>query len=118
MKKLFLFVLLMIPMMLLGQEVVAESGATDLPAWVASLVTFVMGIPKVGPVIVAVIKWLAVGSAILTAISACLQAVGTALVAVGNVAGAQGFVDKVKAISDKILPWLKYFSMFNVQKAK
>lgn len=118
----FLFVVcLLMPMMLFAQEAVqavAESAPFVMPEWAISLVQFLSNVPYVGPVIVFILKWGAVLAAVLTAISAFIQGICAILIATGSFVGAQKFSDKVKAISDKILPWFKYISMFNVQKKK
>ena len=108
--------LLALPMVGVAQEV-AEV-APLLPDWVGSIVVFLMGIPKVGPVIVFIIKWGSIVAAFLTIISGAIQGACAILAGSANMAGATKFAEKVKAISNKILPWFKYFSTFNVQKKK
>jgi hypothetical protein len=109
----FLFVLLIIPAICFGAVEPVE-----LPEWVAAAVNFMTNVPYVGPVLVVVLKWASIISAIATALSLFVQAIFAALIGVGNFVGLEDEAEKFKSLSDKILPWLKYFSMFNVQKRK
>jgi hypothetical protein len=83
---------------------------------VGGVLDFLSGIPKVGPILVQVIKYAGAAAGILTALSLFVQGVLAALSGVLNVAKFQGLADKLKKFSDFIVPKLKYFSMFNVQK--
>jgi len=87
-----------------------------LPEWVGQIVVFLTNIPTVGPILVVILKWLAIITSVLTVVSAALQGVAAALVASGEFVGAKKFAAFVAKWSSKILPFLKFFSAFNVKK--
>lgn len=114
--KLFLMVALwLVPMLAFAQEAPAE-----VPDWLQSavlaLVGMLNGIPAVGHVLSIVFQVLGIASAIATALSVCAQVILTSLSVVSGWAGLEGVALKIKAIQDKVLPWLKWLSIFNVQK--
>lgn len=88
----------------------------ELPSWVGDIVEFLKTIPYVGPVIVQILKWVGIVTAIFTALAAFLQTLCVVLIGSANLSGLQKFADVILRINEKVLPWLKYFSMFNVQK--
>lgn len=97
---------------------VVTAPADEIPAWIGPTVMWLQSVPTVGPILVEVLKWLGVLSAVLTALSALMMALSKALVGVAGMAGFTGFAEKAQAFFDKILKYTKYFSMFNVQKPK
>lgn len=96
----------------------AEAPADDveIPSWVAPIVTWLQTVPTVGPILIEVLKWLGIVAAVLTALATLMQALAAAFVGVAKMAGFVEFANKAKAFLDKILAYVKYFSMFNVQK--
>ncbi len=84
--------------------------------WVAGVLAFLQTIPTVGPIIVIVAKVLGATSAFLTLASVFVQGVLAIPEVAARYAGAPDAAAKVKNFSDKVLGYLKYFSMFNVQK--
>lgn len=86
------------------------------PAWLEGVINFVRALPYVGPVVVEILKWMGVISAVMTAISVCTITVLKIPQVIAKWAGASKLADQIQAISDKVLPYLKYLSMFNVQK--
>lgn len=96
--------------------------AQDLPAealppeWLGGVLVWLQSVPKVGPIIVQILKWTSVIVTVFTALSVAAQAI-LKIPEIGlRIAGASELADKIKKVSDKILPWLKYLSAFNVQK--
>ena len=114
MKKLLFLILCFLSFPLLA-EVVAENAAV-LPEWVGQIVIFLTGIPTIGPILVLVIKWVAIITAVLTVVSATVQSLSTILVASGHFLGLKKFADFIAKWSGKLLPYLKWFSAFNVKK--
>lgn len=108
---LFVFLLGIFPALVIGQEV--SDPTSILPIWVDSVMVFLMGIPKVGPIVVWVVKGLGFVAVTLSSIVVLIQAICGALVTFFNFTGATGFANKVTAFADKILPWIKRFSMHN-----
>lgn len=111
-KWLGLFLLLMAPMVALA-DVPADLAP---PSWLVGVLMFLQSIPAVGGIIVKVAMWAGVVASVMTALSLGVQGVLMALSGVAGMAGLSALADKIKALSDAVLPWLKYLSMFNVQK--
>lgn len=86
------------------------------PEWIGAILMWVKTIPSVGPVIVQIISWVAVLGTVFTVLSAAIQSILVIPEIAARVSGATEFADKIKKFSEKILPWFKYFSSFNVQK--
>lgn len=116
---LFVFALFAIMMPLLGmaQEVVAAVPAGP-PAWFGDVMAFIVSIPKVGPIAEQVIIWIGVGATVFTSLSVFVQVILGIPQIVAKWSGAHDFAEKVKKFSEKVLPYLQYFSVFNVQKKK
>lgn len=118
-----LFVLLALaafPLLAFGADAVSPIPPVPGMDWLTAAVQTVLGIvnaiPGVGPVITAVFMVAGLVSGVMTALSICVQAVLAVPEIAARWKGAHAFADKVKALSDKILPWLRYLSMFNVPK--
>lgn len=101
----------------------ADGDVAQAPEWLGAILTFVAGVPYVGPVIVEVMKWLGVIASVMTALSLGVQGVLMALAGLASLSGKltgleslKSAAEKIKEWSDKILPWLRYVSVFNVQK--
>jgi hypothetical protein len=108
--------LLMLATPAFAQEVAQV--ATEAPVWLADLLQFIAGIPKVGPIAVEVFKWLGVIASVFTALSVCLTVVLKIPEVAAKWAGAPELAEKIAKLNEKIQPWLKYLSVFNVQKPK
>ena len=96
----------------------ADVPVNEAPAWLLEFLTYIATIPKVGPILVEVAKWLGVLASVFTALSISITAILKIPEIVARWSGASDFADKLKAFHDKIQPWLKYLSIFNVQKKK
>lgn len=94
----------------------AEAPVNEAPVWLLEFLTYISTIPKVGPVLVEVAKWLGVLASVFTALSLTLTVILKIPEITARWAGASEIADKIKALHDKIQPWLKYLSIFNVQK--
>jgi hypothetical protein len=94
----------------------AVAAVTAPPEWLGSILVFFQSLPYVGPVLVAVLKWMGVITTLFTALSIAVQAILTIPELVAKWAGAQKAADQIKKYSDIVLPYLKYLSIFNVQK--
>ena len=109
MKYLYL-ILIFLPMALLAQAVADNSIAPN--DWISNGINVVLGIlnsiPAVGQYMVEAIKILVIVSAVLTVVSAALMA----LAKIFNWSG----LNAVESWILKILPYVQYASMFNVQK--
>jgi hypothetical protein len=88
------------------------------PEWIGGLLVWLKSVPTVGPIIVEVLKWVSVVVTVLTVLSTCIQAI-LKIPEIGlRISGATKLADSIKKVSDKIMPWLKYFSAYNVQAVK
>lgn len=86
----------------------------EVPSWVAGVMIFIQQIPYVGPIVLEVVKWLGLVAGILTAISAFLIALQKVFSAMEKVAFIGAAFAKAVEFIEKILPYVKYLSMFNV----
>jgi len=84
--------------------------------WVSMVMQFLMSVPHVGPVLVKAIEILAAVSVVMTSIAAAFSMFVKMSAGMAKLAGAQAFADKILAMSEKPLYWLKYLSMFNAKK--
>lgn len=86
------------------------------PAWFMPVVNLVVGLPYVGPYLLVAIKYLGLLASVLTILSATVQALLILPEVAARFMGAPKLADQIKSVSDVVLPYLKYFSMYNVQK--
>lgn len=119
----------------------ASDGATDLaapPAWIMEVLQFLAALPfeiggvKVGVMIVTALNWVATIGAVATALSVAVSGIMLTLSGVLKVpqliavwsgadelaAKLENLSVKIQELNVKIQPWLKYISIFNVQKPK
>lgn len=89
---------------------------TNPPEWLVGLPVVGKFVPKVLSVILTVFKWTGFVGAVMTALSVCVQSILKLPEIAARWAGAAAVADKIASVSQKIMPWLKYFSIFNVQK--
>lgn len=95
----------------------AETGdpAVDYP-WLAGLLAVLQSVPAVGKVLGVLVSVLMVVSSLMTVLGAALDGIAKALSGVLNMVGLQGAADKIIALHAKLAPWVKFLSMYNVQK--
>lgn len=114
--------LLIVALALCGTQLALADGSVMVPTaaappeWLGAVLQFVSSLPYAGPVIVALIKWAGLVAGIMTALSVFAQAVLAVPELVARWAGANEAAEKIRKISDVVLPWLKWLSVFNVQK--
>jgi len=118
MKRFFLLVLVLCPVILFAEAVApgSSASATQLPAWFSPIMDMVTALPVAGPFLVSVLKYASIVSAVFTALTTFLLGLAAALVGVSNAAGLTSFANKVQSIRNGVFPWLAYLSMYNVQK--
>lgn len=113
MKKIIPFVIL-IPA--LAYAVDSQAAVLAPPDWLSTALILVQSIPVVGVMLAKIFMWSGVVSSIMTAVSIGVQGVLSALASGAGLVGLADVSAKIKSVSDIMLPWLKYLSMFNVQK--
>lgn len=84
--------------------------------WIGAAVAFLQNMPAVGQYLAAIFSIIALISAVMTFISVAVHGVLTAPAVLARWAGASSIAAKIDAVTAKVLPWLQYLSMFNVQK--
>lgn len=118
--KRFLFALMFLfPVMVLAQAASPAPGAVAVyvpPSWLTDILTWVQGLPKVGPIVLAVLTLLGMVCTLMTLLSTFLLSVKASIQGVAKLAGAVAVIDKVEAVYQKIAPYVQYLSMYNVQK--
>ena len=80
------------------------------------LVQYLSSLPGVGPILGKLFEIVALVGAVMTYLSVAAIGLLKLPELAARFAGLQGMADKLQAISDKVLPWLKWLSLFNVQK--
>jgi len=104
--------------MLLSFSAFAQTAPIDGFEWIPSVLGMLKAIPAVGKYLVYVFEFAAVASASLTALAVFLKSVLAIPQLAAKWAGATELAEKIKSFEEKVLPWIQYFSMFNVQKKK
>ena len=124
MKKWLLLVLLCVPAVLFAAD------NPEIPAWVGMIIEYLKTIPKVGPILVTVIKFIAIGAGLATSLvifvrstvaSLVLLLKGSSMLLVWAkaplLAGKiEALMLKINPIIDKIIYYLEFFSVFNAKK--
>jgi hypothetical protein len=87
-----------------------------IPDWLRMIVTFVIGFPYVGPIVVEVLKWVGVIAAVMTGISSTVAAVLVALQKIGKATGFEAFAAWVQKMYDTVWPYIAWLSIYNVQR--
>jgi hypothetical protein len=112
MKKTLVLAVLLAPIAVLAQEVAPP------PEWALSMFQWLVEIPYVGPALGWFVKVAGFIAAVLTLLSAFLVGLAESFKKVTSWMGMQKAADLVDEWTKKILPFLQYLSMFNVQKKK
>jgi hypothetical protein len=113
MKQVIFIITLFFGFMVFAQEAVIPGA--DIPSWIAPIIVFLASLPKVGPILVSVLKYMSIISVVLTAMSSVLIAIQKVLEqlhAVKQLTMVQSLIDGIK----KIVPWVAYLSMLNVSR--
>ena len=121
MKKHFsiLFAFVLACMFILIPSALADDMAIVAPAgfeWIGPIINFILAIPKVGPILGTVFQVVSAVAGVMTFVSVAVVGILGIPEIAARFAGAPDLANKIKAFSDKVLPFLKYFSIFNVQK--
>lgn len=108
----------LLPLLILVPSLAFAADAADIlpPDVIVQLILFLQSVPYVGPVLVMILKWVAIIAPVMTALSVCVQAVLAVPEVVARYHGAHDLADKVKYWSDKIVYWLSYLSIRNAKK--
>lgn len=116
MKKFFmLLTILMVPCLALAQAATPPAAYAP-PQWLTDVLTWVQGIPKVGPIVIMVLTGLSVVATLMTLLSTFLVSVKASIQGVAKLSGAVTVIDTVESIYQKIAPYVMFLSMYNVQK--
>lgn len=107
-----------------ANEVVAESTAIVAsvpveaapPAWLSDFVVWVYSIPKVGPIVAEIGKWLGVLATLFTTLSIAVTAVLKILEVATAKAGFKNAAEKVAKFNDAVQPYIKWLSILNPKK--
>jgi hypothetical protein len=94
----------------------APEAASPYPAWLAPVIVQAEAMPSIGASVQTCMAWAGAISGIATGFSVFLMVLFGSLAGVTHAAGFTAFSTKVQAWEAKVMPWVKYWSMFNVQK--
>nr|AMP48114.1 hypothetical protein [uncultured bacterium]AMP48138.1 hypothetical protein [uncultured bacterium] len=112
-KVMLAMMLMMIATLAFGQDVPVEAMP---PEWIGPIIIWLKSIPTVGPVLVEVLKWISVLATVFTVLATAVSAVLKIPEIAARLSGAEKLADSIKKIHDKVMPWLKYLSVYNQQK--
>lgn len=112
MKRLLFILVLIFPIMLLAQEV----NPFEPPQWLKESMLFISSLPHVGPIFLKVMMWLGVTASILTVLATSFIAISKSLQKVLKLMKLEAWALKVEAFYLLVGPYLKFLSMYNVQK--
>jgi hypothetical protein len=113
--KSLLSLLLIFPVLAFADDVVPNVLPPDI---IVQLLVFLQSVPYIGPVLVMILKAIAIITPVMTALSICAEAVLSVPEVMARFQGAHDLADKIKYWSDKIIYWLSYLSIRNAQKPK
>lgn len=116
-KKLMLFSMLFVPCLAFAQAAGAPAPVA-IPSWIVDVLTWLQAVPKIGPIVVAVVSVLGIVASVMTVLSTFLLGIKASIQGVASLAGLSSFIDKVEAIYQKIAPYFQYLSMYNAQKSQ
>lgn len=86
--------------------------------WLVPFLQWIGSLPKVGPVVVDIMKYVGAAAAVFTALSVAVTTVLRVPALIARWAGATETAAKIELFYFKIKPWLDYLSIFNVQQNK
>lgn len=115
MKKLLVLLMVLLPMVVWAQSSDDAAPPFIPPDWLATLMIWIQGMPVVGPILIELMKWAGFLSASLTALAAFLMSLGKALSQMQKISGLAQYAQKGIELINKVLPYVAYLSMFNVQ---
>jgi hypothetical protein len=104
--------------MLFGFTAIAQVAAipgSEIPEWFAPLLGMIAGLPKIGPFLVAVMKYAGMIATLLTALSSILIGLQKVLEQLQK-AKELAVVNKIIAGIKVMVPWVAYLSMLNVSR--
>lgn len=117
MKKLLVLLgIITLPIIALAQAAPAVVAPYVPPQWAQDIVTWLMQLPKIGPIVGMVLLTLGVVASLMTVVAAALDGFIKATSGMAKLAGADAFAQKILNGYSKIEPYVKYLSMYNVQK--
>jgi hypothetical protein len=103
-----------------GPDYSAAAAAAGLPSWLPSVMqtglSFLSAFPKIQAVLMTVLCVVGVVAAAFTALATAAQAILAIPEIAARFAGAHALADKIKGLADRLVPKLKFLSMYNVQK--
>jgi hypothetical protein len=110
------FVFIMLSVSAFAQDQVPAEALP--PEWIGGILIWLKSIPTVGPILVEVLKWVSVLATVFTVIATTASTLLKIPEIAARISGAEKLADGIKAFHDKVMPWLKYLSVYNVQAAK
>lgn len=113
-----IFLSILISVFLYSGSVFAQSAPIEGFEWLNSVIIFLQGIPSIGEYLAIFFQVMAVLSTGLTALAVFLETLLSVPEIIARISNSDAIAAKIKSFKEKILPWIKYFSMFNVQKKK
>jgi hypothetical protein len=86
------------------------------PEVILQILQVLQAIPYVGPILVMILKWIAIVAPVMTALSVCAQVILALPEIVARYKGSHELAEKIRYWSEKIVYWLSFFSVRNAKK--
>ena len=86
------------------------------PVWLEKVVSYGMAVPVIGPILVEIMKWLGMLAAVLTISATAFTGICRSISAAAKAAKLLELAEKVDKLHEMVSPWLRFLSMYNVQK--
>lgn len=94
-----------------SDQVVASSVVP--PELIGGVLSFLVSIPKIGPIITMIFSWVGFVGAAFTALAVCAETILKIPELTAKYAGAEKLEKQIIEISKKVTYYLKFFSIFN-----
>lgn len=94
----------------------APEAASPYPSWLPLIVTQAEQLPTIGAAVQTGIAWAGTIAGVATAASVFLMTIFGSLQGVLHSTGLSNLATKVQAFEAKVMPFVQYWSMFNVQR--
>lgn len=110
--------LILITAFLFSGLALAQTPPVEGMDWITSVILFLKQVPTAGPYVAKAFEIVAIVASISTGLSAGLLIILRVPQVIALWADAQNVAREIENFEKKVLPWLAYLSMFNVQKKK
>lgn len=113
----FLLGLIAVPLVAFAGEEAVKASLLP-PETLMSIILALQSVPYIGPIVIWLLKAVAVVTPVMTALTICATTVLRVPQIIARFSGAHDLADSIEFWADRILYWLKMFSIFNANSKK